>query len=63
MIDEYFDQKLVEIASLYMLSAPEYRQAGVSALEEKRASAKAQVGERRALLVNDLYRDDAVLTA
>ena len=41
MIDDYFDQKLVEIASLYMLSAPEYRQAGVSALEEKRASAKA----------------------
>ena len=46
-----------------MLSAPEYRQAAVNAVEEKRASAKAQVGERRALLVNDVYRDDAMLTA
>ena len=63
LIDEYFDQKLVEIAGRYMLSAPEYRQAAVNAVEEKRASAKAQVGERRALLVNDVYRDDAMLTA
>ena len=41
MIDEYFDEKLVQLERYIKYSTPDYKQSRIDKVEAKRASSKA----------------------